>query len=141
MEGSQGGCTKVREGVQDLSAKNVIDDTPSRFTLDTTYTKEEMGKHFHGLHYRVTKGPSQGLYLHGDGQVDQICTLIFYSFRIQCICNIPSHPHVRECYLKSHPWTLYSYQYLLLLIKARIRYNIQRHAQQYPSSMHDLRFS
>jgi hypothetical protein len=85
MEGSQGGCTTVHEGVQDLSIEQVRNDTPNKFTPTTTYSREEMGEHFHGFHYGVTKSLGQGLYLCGGRQVDQICTLFFNSFRIQCI--------------------------------------------------------
>jgi hypothetical protein len=55
---------------------------PAGLTSTITYSRAEVGKHFHGLHYRVVKGTGQGLYLCGGGQVDQVCTLLFHSFRV-----------------------------------------------------------
>jgi hypothetical protein len=62
---------RVGEGVHDLSTEQVRNDTPIRFTPTTTYSKEEMGEHFHGFHYMVTKSRGQGLYLCGGRQVSK----------------------------------------------------------------------
>jgi hypothetical protein len=29
------------------------------------------------------------------------------------LCNIPSHPQAGACHLQDHPWTYFSYRYLL----------------------------
>jgi hypothetical protein len=57
----------ICEGVKDLSVEQVRDDTPNRFTSTTTYSREEVGDNFHGIHYRIDKGTRKGLYLCGGG--------------------------------------------------------------------------
>jgi hypothetical protein len=65
LEGSQGGCASVCEGVHDLSVEEVRAYTSGKTALVIAYSRAEVGDHFHRFHYRVVEGIEQGLYLRG----------------------------------------------------------------------------
>jgi hypothetical protein len=67
LEGSQGGCTVICEGVHDMSTEQVEAYTSCNITSVVTYSRGEVGEHLHGLHHRVVEGTGQGLYLCGGG--------------------------------------------------------------------------
>jgi hypothetical protein len=46
----------ICERVYDLSAEQVKAYTSCKFASTITYSRAEVGEHFHGLHYKVSEG-------------------------------------------------------------------------------------
>jgi hypothetical protein len=82
LDGSQGGRALICEGVNEFSIEKVSSYTSCRYASSVCYFGAEVDEHLHGFHHRVAEGTWKGQYLCGDGKVDQICTLLFHSFKV-----------------------------------------------------------
>ena len=82
MEGPQRGSYAARPRMQHLPAEQDRAHSSGRVTSATVDSRAEVGKYFHGLHYRVSQGTATRLLICHGRSVDQIFPFLCYLIRL-----------------------------------------------------------